>query len=63
MRQLTKSAIFMFSSMLPIVITGVNVFTWRKKTRNIASTIREGIMIDTEMGTWKEFIEAMLRNK
>ncbi|CAH6214838.1 protein YpfM [Pantoea vagans] len=20
-------------------------------------------MIDTEMGTWKEFIEAMLRNK
>ncbi|MGF7224084.1 hypothetical protein FHW06_000145 [Pantoea agglomerans] len=34
-----------------------------KKERNIASTIREGIMIDTEMGTWKEFIEAMLRNK
>jgi len=53
----------MFSSLMPIVITGVNVFTWRKKTRNIASTIREGIMIDTEMGTWKEFIEAMLRNK
>ncbi|MXP49916.1 protein YpfM [Pantoea sp. Eser] len=34
-----------------------------KKKRSIAITIREGIMIDTEMGNWKEFIEAMLRNK
>jgi len=53
----------MFLCGLPIDITGVNVFTCIKKARNIASTIREGIMIDTEMGTWKEFIEAMLRNK
>ncbi|WP_374190829.1 protein YpfM [Pantoea ananatis] len=44
-------------------MTGVNVFTRRKKRRNIANTIREGSMIDTEMGNWKEFIEAMLRNK
>ncbi|ERM10544.1 hypothetical protein L584_12645 [Pantoea agglomerans Tx10] len=53
----------MFLWRMPIDITGVNVFTCIKKERNIASTIREGIMIDTEMGTWKEFIEAMLRNK
>jgi len=62
-RQLQESATFMFLRSLPIDITGVNVFTCLKKARNIASTIREGIMIDTEMGTWKEFIEAMLRNK
>ncbi|MEN4706053.1 hypothetical protein [Pantoea agglomerans] len=63
MRQLAKQATFMFLWRMPIDITGVNVFTCIKKERNIASTIREGIMIDTEMGTWKEFIEAMLRNK
>lgn len=53
----------MFFDPLPIVLTGVTVFTCLKKRRNIAITIREGIMIDTEMGTWKEFIEAMLRNR
>lgn len=63
MRQLAKPATFMFLWRMPIDITGVTVFTCIKKERNIASTIREGIMIDTEMGTWKEFIEAMLRNK
>ncbi|MDK4215804.1 hypothetical protein [Pantoea agglomerans] len=63
MRQLAKPATFMFLWRMPIDITGVSVFTCIKKERNIASTIREGIMIDTEMGTWKEFIEAMLRNK
>jgi len=46
---------------LPIVITGGNVFTTRKKRRRIAATIREGFMVDTEMGNWKEFIEVMLR--
>ncbi|MCL9651444.1 hypothetical protein L2172_13525 [Pantoea agglomerans] len=63
MREVAKPATFMFLWRMPIDITGVNVFTCIKKERNIASTIREGIMIDTEMGTWKEFIEAMLRNK
>jgi len=46
---------------LPIVIRGGNVFTYRKKRRNIATTIREGIMVELELGNWKEFIEAMLR--
>ena len=70
MRQLPEPAEFMFFLLLPIELTGVTVFIWLKKERNIAITerniaitIREGIMIDTEMGTWKEFIEAMLRNK
>jgi hypothetical protein len=62
-RQPANQKILSFLSPLPIVMTGVNVFTKRKKRRNIATTIREGSMIDTEMGNWKEFIEAMLRNK
>ncbi|MBN6032107.1 protein YpfM [Pantoea ananatis] len=63
MRQPANQKILSILSPLPIVMTGVNVFTRRKKRRNIATTIREGSMIDTEMGNWKEFIEAMLRNK
>ncbi|WP_409520056.1 protein YpfM [Pantoea sp.] len=46
---------------LPIVLTGENVFTRIKNRRRIGSTIREGSMIEIEMGNWKEFIEAMLR--
>ncbi|WP_414004118.1 protein YpfM [Pantoea sp. alder81] len=46
-----------------MVTSGGNVFTCRKKRRRISPTIREGTMVDTEMGNWKEFIEAMLRSK
>ncbi|WP_420916323.1 protein YpfM [Pantoea dispersa] len=40
---------------------GGNVFTCRKKRRKIATTRREDIMVEHELGNWKEFIEAMLR--
>jgi hypothetical protein len=46
-----------------MVMSGGNVFTCRKKRRRILTTIREGTMVDTELGNWKEFIEAMLRSK
>ncbi|MBM0748626.1 protein YpfM [Pantoea eucrina] len=32
-----------------------------KKRRTIAITIREVVMVEYELGNWKEFIEAMLR--
>lgn len=50
-----------FSPLLPIVIRGGNVFTCRKNRRTIAITIREVVMVEYELGNWKEFIEAMLR--
>ncbi|MBS0898314.1 protein YpfM [Pantoea dispersa] len=43
------------------MMRGGNVFTCRKKRRKIATTRREGIMVEHELGNWKEFIEAMLR--
>ncbi|MBS0880449.1 protein YpfM [Pantoea sp. JGM49] len=48
---------------MPIVLSGGNVFTCRKNRRRITTIIREGMMVDTELGNWKEFIEAMLRSK
>ncbi|MBK4784384.1 MAG: protein YpfM [Pantoea sp. Pent] len=61
MRQSAVSANSSFLRLLPIVMRGGNVFTCRKKRRKIATTGREGIMVEHEPGNWKEFIEAMLR--
>ena len=61
MRQDTKKKNCSFYLLLPIVIRGENVFTCRKKRRTIAITIREVVMVEHELGNWKEFIEAMLR--
>ena len=44
-----------------IKVIGLTVFTGHTFVRNIRIIIREVVMIERELGNWKDFIEVMLR--
>ena len=44
-----------------IKVIGLTVFTGHTFVRKIRIIIREVVMIERELGNWKDFIEVMLR--
>ena len=44
-----------------IKVIGLTVFTGHILVRKIRIIIREVVMIERELGNWKDFIEVMLR--